>query len=176
MWTGAWPSQEIQNLGRSLDETVNLVRNPPSNQLDEVTRALTKFLVVRTCGFLEQVVESSCKAFLTSKSSPQAASFGSSFLGRGANPTPERLSALLNKFSSEWAEQFKTFVMSDDEIRSRELSFLVDRRNKIAHGQSESVGATKALALVPVARDVADWFCKVLDPSLGASNSSSWLS
>ena len=175
MWTGVWPSQEIQNLGRALDESENLVRNPSANQPDEVTRALTRFLIVRTCGYLEQVVDCSCRAFLISKSAPQVASFGSSHLGKGANPTPDRLAALLTRFSREWAELFKSFVAEDDEFRSRELAFLVDRRNKIAHGASEGIGAAKALALVPVAREVADWFCTVLDPTVGSSTSRSWL-
>jgi hypothetical protein len=46
----------------------------------------------------------------------------------------------------------------------RELALLVDRRHKIAHGESEGIGPKKTLELVAVARTVADWFVRVLNP------------
>jgi hypothetical protein len=141
-----------------------LVDRPPPVQPDEVSQALARFLVIRTCGYLEQVVDQCCIAFVTSKSPPRVTSFGTSWLGRGANPSPERLVGLVRRFDTEWATELQGRFDVDDQRLSREVSFLVDRRNKIAHGVSEGIGARKALDLVSVTREVADWFILRLDP------------
>jgi hypothetical protein len=164
LWNEPWPSREISSLKRSLDEIVTLVRSPARDQPDEVTRALARFLVVRTCGYLEQVVEECCRAYLYSKSAPAAAAFGRSWLGRGSNPTPDRLEALARRFDPGWAGELRELLERDDQLLSRELSLLVDRRNKIAHGLSEGLGARKALDLESSASVVASWFVNRLDP------------
>jgi RiboL-PSP-HEPN len=164
LWNDAWPSGEIATLKKSLDEIVSLVRAPARDQPDEVTRALARFLVVRTCGYLEQVVEECCRAYLHSKSAPAVASFGRSWLGRGSNPTPDRLEALTRRFDAQWATELRELLERDDQLLSRELALLVDRRNKIAHGLSEGLGARKALDLVDSASVVASWFVHRLDP------------
>jgi len=143
---------------------VSLVQNPPPDQPDEVSRALARFLVVRTCGYIEQVVDRSCVAYIQSKSSAKVTSFGHSYFGRGANPSPDKLIAVVRRFDAGWATDLETTFNADDHRLSREVSFLVDRRNKIAHGLSESLGATKALSLVPVAHEVAKWFLDTFDP------------
>lgn len=125
---------------------------------------MARFLVVRACGFLEQVIEECCRALATSKASPRISSFATSWLGRGFNPTPDRVVGLVRRFDSTWALELETLLGQDDELLARELSFLVDRRNKIAHGLSEGIGARKALDLVSASRAVADWFVQRFDP------------
>jgi len=53
---------------------------------------------------------------------------------------------------------------ADDQRLRRELAFLVDRRNKIAHGLNEGIGTVKALALKDVASEAADWFIARFNP------------
>ncbi len=53
----AWPSLAIQNLDRGLKRIVALVEHPSPNEPDQVTQALARFLVVRTCGHLEKTVQ-----------------------------------------------------------------------------------------------------------------------
>jgi len=110
------------------------------------------------------VVDRSCVAYIQSKSSAKVTSFGHSYFGRGANPSPDKLIAVVRRFDAGWATDLETTFNADDHRLSREVSFLVDRRNKIAHGLSESLGATKALSLVPVAHEVAKWFLDTFDP------------
>lgn len=163
MWKDAWPSQEIQNLERRLLELEQLVAHPPHGQADDVSNALARFLVVRACGFLEQVVDESCMAFISSKSAPQVSNFISGFFGRGSNPTPDRLLMLVERFDRSWSAELEDYFAADDELVARDLALLVDRRNKIAHGLSEGMGARKALDLTRLARDLADWFVLRLD-------------
>jgi hypothetical protein len=164
VWTGAWPPLEIDQLDNSLKLVEALVRSPERDRPDEVTAALARFLVVRTCGYLEQVIEVCCRSLIISKSAPVIASFGGSWLGRGTNPAPEKLAALAGRFSSAWADELDELLNKDDQRLRREIALLVDRRNKIAHGLSEGIGSRKALDLLDPAREVADWFILRLDP------------
>jgi hypothetical protein len=164
MWTDPWPSLTIVQLEQALTDIASLVQNPHRDQPDEVTRALSRFLLIRTCGYLEQVVEQCCIAYLTSKASPRVSRFGSSWLGRGANPSPDRLVELVRRFDGEWADELKAEFEADDQLLQREISFLVDRRNRIAHGLGEGVGARKALDLGTYTAAVADWFIRRFDP------------
>ena len=139
--------------------------HPPAAQVDEVTRALSRFLVVRTCGYLEQVVEECSSAFISSRSAPQVSSFATSwYSGKGLNPTAERLITLLGRFDGVWAKELEDLLDDDDHRLKSELNLLVDRRNKIAHGLGEGIGSVKALELLGIARDIADWFILRLDP------------
>jgi hypothetical protein len=149
---------------RGLLELADLIERPPTGQPDDVSRSMARFLVIRTCGYLEQTVEECCRAYLTSKSAPTAASFGKSWLGRGANPSPRNLVALAARFNPEWGVELEQLFAENDDLLQREISLLVSRRNKIAHGLSEGMGARKALDLVEAVIPVTDWFLQRLDP------------
>ena len=164
MHQGAWPTLEIQNLEKSLTGLHDLVNAQARSAEDEVLRALSRFLIIRSCGFLEQVSEECCRAYLASKADPRSSGFGGSWLGRGRNPSPGNLVELVRRFDAAWADELEDRFNQDDERLRREVSFLVDRRNKIAHGLSEGVGVRKAMDLVLVAIEVTEWFILRLDP------------
>lgn len=162
MWSGSWPSQTLIGLRNSLEALEVLVqRQDPS---EPASAELSRFLVVRTCGFVEQSVEESCRSYLKSKADPRSAAFGESWFGRGANPKPESLVALVQRFDSEWADELDALLNAQDELLKRELEFLVDKRNRISHGLNQGVGQRKALDLAPRAREVVEWFVGRFDP------------
>lgn len=164
MWNGAWPSQDIQNSKRELDKSAELVRTPFRDQPDQVTNALARFLVIRTCGYLESVVEDCCAAYISSKSSPRVAAFATSWFGSGANPSPGKLVALVRRFDQHWADDLDSLFRADDDLLKREISLLVDKRNKIAHGRGDSVTSRKALDFITPVERVAAWFIVTFDP------------
>lgn len=161
----SWPTREMLNLDRSFKELERLVKDIQVSEEPEKAAALSRFLVVRTCGFLEQMVEKSCVAYLESKSDFRSASFSRSWFGSGANPTPNKLVTLVSKFDPAWSAELEDLFKRNDELLLREINFLVDRRNKIAHGVNESVGIRKALDLVGHARVVANWFTEKFKPA-----------
>jgi hypothetical protein len=163
-WTEAWPSRKVDNLKRGLKTAEAMVRTPERGQTLEVTAALARFLVVRACGYLEQVSEECCKAYLVGKSMPRVAGFGSRWLGRGANPTSPRLVELVHRFDANWAIELETFLQADDELLWQQVNHLVGLRNQVAHGENEGTGTVKALELVGHAEMVADWFVNRFDP------------
>lgn len=164
MWTEAWPSLKITQLERSLSALESVLQRVAKSTDDDSTGALGRFLVIRSCGFLEQVTEECCRSYLQSKSEQRAAAFGGSWLGQGRGAHPDNLVGLVSKFDSQWATELADLLEQNDQELRREISLLVDRRNKIAHGLSEGIGTRKALDLAQYARLVTDWFVLRLDP------------
>ena len=162
MWNGPWPSRVLDDLSQSIRNLEILVQGQDPSE--PVSAELSRYLVIRTCGYLEQAVQESCRSYLKSKSDPRSAAFGESWLGRGANPRPESLINLVQKFDKTWGDELDALLSEDDELLKRELEFLVDKRNIISHGLNQGVGQRKALDLVPCARRVTTWFIDRFDP------------
>ncbi|HEY1540601.1 MAG TPA: HEPN domain-containing protein [Solirubrobacteraceae bacterium] len=125
---------------------------------------LARLLVVRSSGFIEQATVIVCGEYVRANSGGPAGTFARSWLERSANPSADGLQRLAGRFDTTWSNELRETLDSDDERLRRELDFLVDRRNKIAHGLNESVGVTKALALKEVACDVSDWSIARFNP------------
>lgn len=165
MWTTKdWPTREIVIIQQSLTTLEKVVQDLPHSTSDAINGSLARFLVVRICGTIEQIIEQCCKSYLLSKSDFRSSSFGHSFFGRGANPKPTALITLVRKFDPLWAEELEQLFLDDDELLHREIEFLVDRRNKIAHGLNEGIGVRKALDLVRPAEILTNWFIERFDP------------
>lgn len=162
MWDDPWPSRALMDLSRSLKTLEIIVQGQKPSE--PASAELSRFLVVRICGYLEQSVEESCRSYLRSKSDPRSAMFGESWFGRGASPRPEFLIKLVQRFDRAWADELDALLRRDDELLKRELEFLVDKRNRISHGLNQGVGQRKALDLVSTVRQVADWFINRFDP------------
>jgi hypothetical protein len=150
---------------RRLEELTELVQDRNEGLTDEARGWLARLLVVRSSGYVEQVVAEICRAYVDAKSSGLVRSFSRSWLERSNNPTPDNLLVLVGRFDAILQRDLDDFISGDDERLRRELSFLVDRRNKIAHGLNEGIGPARALALKGVAVEIADWFILRMNPS-----------
>lgn len=158
-------SVAIHRLQSAFEDQCELVERCARDVMDDdITRNLARFLVVRSCGFLEQVAEDRCIAYLTAKSHPRVVAFGTSWFGTGRNPTPGNLVKLVGRFDPSWGQSLQDLFDKDDELLKREIAFLVDRRNKIAHGRNEGIATRKALDLAASATEVAGWFIDYVDP------------
>jgi hypothetical protein len=161
-----WPPREVSAIRRKLDDLSVLVEEPaghgvPHDALDWLSR----LLVVRSCGYLEQTVIEVTRAYVRGKSGGPTRVFAVSWLERSPNPTPEALTTLTGRFDASWSSDLSEFLDAEDQRLSREIAFLVDRRNRIAHGLNEGVGSRKAVALKGVACEAADWFIARFNPS-----------
>ncbi len=165
MGSESWPPWEVVNLARNLGDLEELVgailgESPGADHLSWLAR----LLIVRSSGYVEQSVRELARAFVERKSGGFVRSFAQSWLERTHNPSPESLVGLLGRFDATLAREFEAFLDDDDQRLRRDLSFMVDRRNRIAHGLNESVGPARAVALAQVAREVTDWFILRLNP------------
>ncbi|MBX3100567.1 MAG: hypothetical protein KF761_13430 [Salinibacterium sp.] len=163
-WPGAWPSHILATSRQRLAELQLEVDSLPSDVSVATEQAMTRFLVVRACGHIEFTFDEAFCSYAESKSSPPIAAFVRSQFFRGSNPSAERIEVGLRKLDPARADRFVLLIDAEDQKVRRELGFLVDRRNKIAHGQSESVARRKALDLADIALSLGDWVMTELDP------------
>ncbi|MBL7498640.1 hypothetical protein I6A84_32775 [Frankia sp. CNm7] len=154
-----WPPAEVTFILKRLSELASIVEEQARSSNDqEIVSWLARLLVIRSCGYLEQTVAETARAYTRHKSYGLVRSFSLGWLERTHNPTPDALETFTGRFDAGMQEELGEFLNANDEELRRELAFLVDRRNRIAHGLNEGIGVVKALALKDVACQVADWF------------------
>ncbi|GAA4856589.1 HEPN domain-containing protein [Kitasatospora terrestris] len=159
-----WPPWPIPSLKESLDSLTSSVAERPKGRSDDEHIWLTRFLVIRSCGYLEQVTYETARAFVADKSFGLVRTFALTWLSRTRNPSPDNMMELLGRFDGALSDEFKVLLEEDDQRLYREISLLVDRRHKIAHGLNEGMNSAKAVALRSDVDIVADWFIEKLDP------------
>ncbi len=160
-----WPPTSVLSLKQSLDELGDIVAtvNREGDAHGEASW-LARFLVVRSCGYLEQVILQAGLALTHERSGGPVRSFSLSWFPTHRNPSPEQIVEWVGRFDSEWSAELREILDAEDEEIQRELSLLVDRRNRIAHGLNEGIGVRKALDLKETATTVADWFLLRFNP------------
>lgn len=162
-WDSSWPTLEMQASRQRLEDLRRLVMEAPAEPPD-VGAQLARFLVVRSTGYIEVTFETCIKHFAEAKSHPAIARHVAAGLFRGRNPRPDVLVERIKTLSETWAAELLAYLAEEDDRVKRELEFMVDRRNKIAHGQSESVNRRKAVDLADIALDLGEWLTLLIDP------------
>jgi hypothetical protein len=153
-----WPPWEVTSLEAQLQSLVDVVESMTGEELREARDLLSRLLVVRACGYLEQSVVEVARAYVDHRAGGPVRSFSRSWMERSRNPTPEALEEFVGRFDAVYAEELTTLLDDQDQRLRRELHFMVDRRNRIAHGLNEGLGHRRSLALVTVSTEIADWF------------------
>ena len=157
----AWPPHQIHRLRQGLEElgeVVSATRDP------EILSWLTRMLIIRSSGFIEQTCKEVFWGYIDDRSGGLVRSFSHSWLDKGRNPSPDSLLAMLARFDLNLKDEFEQLIEADDQRLRRELAFLVDRRNHIAHGLNEGINRDKALALKESCIEVSDWFVLKFNP------------
>lgn len=167
----AWPPSELRQLERGLDDLADAVKNPPSHRTDDEQIWLTRLLLVRSCGYLEQVMHQCVTRHLEWKSGGTARSYALSWLERSINPSIANVARTLGRFDQSMADEFERLLDDNDSELRRELAILVAKRHGIAHGLNDGLGSRRALELYGVAKYTADWLILTLspDPARGSS-------
>lgn len=159
----SWPPWSVTSLEQQLDRLARSVADPDGRDDDDQIW-LTRFLVVRTCGYLEQVVQETVTTYLRHNVGGTARTFTLSWMSKSRNPSPDNLLDIVGRFDQAWRDELQGLLDQDDGFLNRELSLLVQRRHQIAHGLNEGLNSRKALALVDVAKTVANWFIRQFNP------------
>jgi len=157
----AWPPYQIVRLRSGLDELGATVSN---NDDLEILPWLTRMLVIRSSGYIEQTSREVFWGYVDEKAGGLVKAFGHSWLAKSRNPSPENLLDLVGRFDMRLRTELEEFLDERDQRLRRELAFLVDRRNHIAHGLSESINREKALALKNTALEISDWLILKFNP------------
>lgn len=165
----SWPPFEVRSSEEKLFALKRLVEKPLDERGEmlpsEVTSWLSRLLVVRSCGHLEQVVQVCARAYIEHKSGGPARQFGLSWLERSRNPKQAALEELLSRFDESWGKSFADFMAEEDERLRRELASAVDKRNRIAHGENEGAGREQALRMCGAIEEISRWWSERLKPT-----------
>jgi hypothetical protein len=156
-----WPPKLVSSLRQNLDEYSEVVRNCVDA---DTLQHLTRLLVIRSSGFLEQSSFEIARGYIEHRSGGLVRTFSMSWLERTRNPSEANLVELIGRFDANLQFEFDAFLHANDDLLSRELHFLVDRRNRIAHGLNENLNRDKALTLKDVSVTIAEWFITHLEP------------
>ncbi len=70
----------------------------------------------------------------------------------------------MRRFDDVWADELSDLLNENDEYLKREFEFLVDRRNRIAHGLSEGITIRKAIVLYDAVQEISEWFVAQFKP------------
>lgn len=159
-----WPPQNVKSLEQQLNSLAEAVRHPPSTRTDEERVWLTRFLLLRAVGYLEQVVVECFREHVHHRSYGTVRSFSISYLSRSQNPSVENLLTVLGRLDPNLRDEFEEWMDEDDQLLRRDLSAAVSRRHQIAHGLNEGIGQQRALEHVSSLTSIADWFIRKLNP------------
>lgn len=158
-----WPPISIPVLERELDRLADAVMDGDERELNE-QMWLSRFLVVRACGYLEQCVHMVVSDHVQVNSWGTVRSFAISWMPKSRTPSAENLTEVLGRLDATLQEEFETLLADNDgELRQR-LALLVGRRHQIAHGQNEGMGTQSALELYRTAKVISDWFVRRFAP------------
>lgn len=168
--SSSWPPRSLISLRQSLDSIADWVEHPPEKSTDDERIWIVRFFVVRTCGYLEQVIYEAVRAYLDAKAGGPVRAYAQSWVSRSKNPSPDSMLEIAGRFGGQFEEDFRKLLDDDDQRLNREISLLVDRRHKIAHGLNEGLTGTKAISLYKCAIEISEWFLEKFNPD----NSQTW--
>ncbi|WP_353963218.1 HEPN domain-containing protein [Streptomyces sp. NBC_00338] len=161
----SWPPRNVVSLRQTIEPLAVWIKDPPSERTDDEKIWLVRFFVVRTCGYLEQVVFECARAYIDGKSGGPVRVFSQSWITRTKNPSPDNILSLAGRFGGDFEVRLKDLLDADDQRLRRELSLLINRRHQIAHGLNEGLTGSKAIVLYECALEIADWFVENLNPN-----------
>ena len=103
---------------------------------------LTKYVIIKACGTLEQAFKIMISDFSCIGQSSQVKKFiDLSFRESSINPNLDNIHTALKKFDLQWNVNFKTFLNADVDITKIKSSItsLNNARNQFAHGGNPTV-------------------------------------
>jgi hypothetical protein len=157
----SWPPYAVNRLRDALKELGDVVT--VTNDVDTLPW-LTRMLVVRSSGYVEQTCREVFWGYIDSRAGGLVKAFGHSWIEKSRNPSPDSLLSMIGRFDLNLKDEFNELLEMDDQRLRRELGVLVARRNHIAHGLSEGINREKALILKDIAIEVSDWLVLKFNP------------
>jgi hypothetical protein len=119
---------------------------------------------VRSAGYLEAVRDDVADQYCSNKAAPQVVSRVRDNLRTGVGVSPGQLSAFVRSFDPIWAEELDALLDDEDGKIKSALGAMVKARKQIAHGDGETVTASRALVWADMAEDLGNWLVVRFDP------------
>lgn len=157
-----WPPQAVSQKRVEQRQLYQVVENfdGPS----EVQIALSRFLVIRTAGYVESVRDELASAHAERTAAPRVHHRVRQSLSSGLGVKPKQLEDFLGSFDREWRSTFSNRIDAGDMRLRNNLGALVSDRGKIAHGHGEQVTIRKALTWADSAEEIVEMLITIMDP------------
>jgi RiboL-PSP-HEPN len=141
-----------------LDQVDNLIAQAkhvpmslPGGDGDFIQSQLVRYGCLLTCAAIEQALLDIAVSYADRFGDGRLSAFVSESLKTGRNPSPGYIKELLSKFDPSWGIHIGTVI---DSVGEDKIKSIISNRNRIAHGESVSMGVTSLLQWVPAARQL----------------------
>lgn len=153
-----------QNFEYRIDELVSRIstlrRNDTNGSLDDTISDLNKYLCVLISGYFEKVLVNQIINYSSNRTAPEIQHFLMDQLKHTTNIKKKKLEEILNGFTTIWVDGLKSWIDYDEFCAS--LGTIYDNRNKIAHGDSTSIGIQTLLTSYNYFKSFFDELSKVM--------------
>jgi len=139
---------KLQQQEKKLDKLFLLVK---SIEDDEAKSLLSKFLCVRTSGFIESSVKNLVNEFSNGTSPKQIQKYVSHKIKYATNLYPARIAELLGAFDTDWKKNFESQITDEQKAA---LNSIISNRNNIAHGENDAINFTSMESFYTHAKEV----------------------
>ncbi len=141
----------IRQRALDLKEVQACLRGLDNDAPDVLSRALARYLTVRSAGYVEAVRDDLADLYVSATGHRRLRRRVSHHLRGGQGANPEQLLTFVGSFDTEWRVALATVLDGDDQALRNQLGAMVAARNKIAHGDGDQVTSGKALRWADVA-------------------------
>lgn len=123
---------------------------------DLVSTDLSRYLLVRSAGFLEATRNEAALDYVRRKSSAKVHRHVRAGMGKGLGAMAGQLKGFMNGFDPSLGPRLSAFLTSGTPPLESEINAMVSSRKLLAHGLSDSTVAATALTRCEAAVDTAD--------------------
>lgn len=161
---GAPHRATIRQRALDLKEVQKCLRELDNDAPDAVSRALARYLTVRSVGYIEAVRDDLADLYASAAGHPRLHKRVTHHLRGGFGATPEQLLTFVGSFDKDWRSMLAGILDKDDQALRNQLGAMVAARKKIAHGDGDQVTSGRALAWADVALKLGSELSKLFDP------------
>jgi hypothetical protein len=122
----------------------------PNGDGDFIQSQLVRYGCLLTCAAIEQAIVDSATSYARRVGDERLGGFISEMLRTGRNPWPSYIRAVFGKFDSTWGAHIGEYIA--DNVGDHNVNSIVSNRNRIAHGESVSLGVASLIQWAPAAR------------------------
>lgn len=159
-----WPPLQIHTSKIAYKDLVKTVSTYSAATDSDVHAALSRYLVIRSAGYLENVRVTVAQEYSRQVSQVRVWNRLKTSLWSGMGVAPNQLLSFVESFDSQWRTELESFFDEDDSLRRRSLGSLVSARKRIAHGGSDQLSASEVLKWPDLVIEISDWLVDRFDP------------
>lgn len=159
----------IRQRALDLKEVRDCLRALDDDAPDALSRALARYLTVRSVGYVEAVRDDLADLYAFVTGHHRLHRRVSYHLRSGLGASPEQLLTFVGSFDNDWRIALEAVLDADDATIRNQLGAMVAARKKIAHGDGEQVTSGKALGWSAVALELGNELSRLFDPAGPAS-------